>query len=139
MNIYTLDAFPLVSDEAHSSVGFSFYYDPLLERRQGILVYESQRDFLSTPRSFVIVRVELGDEALFCAKGDLLSDEQLVWLKTQPYGLYCLANSEYCATEDGQHFICYSPKVIFEFCAEQIFLLKTVYGAQSVVEVLRTA
>lgn len=136
MNLHLVESYPAVCDQEHSSVGFSFFYNDVHDVREGLLVYEAQRDFLSTPRAFVRLRVELGNEVLFCSGGNLLTDDQLAHLKTLPYGLYGVSGSEYCASEKGRHYVCYSPKVIFEFCAEQIFLLNTVYGCHSVQNAL---
>lgn len=131
MAITAVKKYPQISDQAGSTVSFALCHD-----NTAFAVYEGQRDFLSTPKPFVVLKVRFDAEPLICSGGQLLSAAQWEDLQKKDYGLYLVSESELCQSTNESHWVCYSPELTLEFCAIDVAVEKTLYHQASVFTAL---
>lgn len=134
MSLHYINTLPKVCDQQECTVAFCLY-----DTRAALVVYEGYREFLSTPRSFVVLRVQLTREAMICTGGNLLTDFQWSELQTRDYGLYQVQDSELSSADGAHHWICHCPDLTLEFCAEAVTLIGTRYHQSSVFVALQQA
>lgn len=114
-HVQPISDLPPIADDAGSNVSFCLNDEGVLW-----LAYEVRRDFLSAPRLFNILRVDLAEEALIATGGQYLNDLQWEALRKSGYGVYRVDGGELIENEHELHLVCYTPKQLLECCALQV-------------------
>ena len=129
MKLEILQSYPLISAEPSSSFAFYVTTETLC------LVYEAERDFLSTPRPFVVVRAQLNDDAELHLNHTTLSEKEAERLALSGFGVYYDSLSESSLT----HLFFYSPQMTLECLAVGLQPTTTLYHHSDVHSALRHA
>ena len=129
MKLEALKSCPPVSAEQNSTLAF------YVARQELCLVYEAERDFLSTPRAFVVVRAQLDSDAELHLNHTTLSEPEAAFLASNAYGVYCNTLSE----APFKHLFFYSPKMTLECIAIGLQPITTLYHHNDVRSALKHA
>ncbi|WP_430461599.1 hypothetical protein ACQUQU_02130 [Thalassolituus sp. LLYu03] len=122
-----LNEFPSVAADTDS--GFSFLYRAGSEEQPHLLVYESERDFKSVPRTFIVVAiVALDTDAV---ELNIDADD----IPAEP-GVYHWPDSDACDGDDQLHFLLVTPQRNFEALAHKATVTARLYHARDTGDAL---
>lgn len=101
----------------------------LATARETFIVYERERDFLSAPRAFIIVRLDASANVVV---GASYADEE------QWRALEQLANGVYCyVTPNGARFVFYGEEQTVDVQTDNLNLAAEIYGCHTPLEALQ--
>ena len=99
-----------------------------------VISYERERDFLSAPKAYVILRASFAGEALMTLGNCQLNDEQWDELQQSPHGIYFFEN-----TFDSDNYplcIFYSATQLLELQSASLEKITEIYHQPSVSDAL---
>lgn len=93
------------------------------------VVYERERDFLSAPRAFIVVRLEASANVVIGAS--YADEEQWQALEQQPNGVYCYV------TANGARFVFHGEEQTLDVQTDSLNLAAEIYGCHTPLEALQ--
>ncbi len=120
--------FPLFCTQPATVLSFAFTHKGL------VLSYDRERDFLSAPKAYVVLRASFINEPLMTLGNCQLSDEQWDALQQSPHGIYFFENT----FDADNHPLCifYSATQLLELQSATLEKITEIYHQPSVSDAL---
>lgn len=99
-----------------------------------VIAYERERDFLSAPKAYVILRANFTDEPVMTLGNCQLNDEQWDALQQSPHGIYFFENT--FDADNNPLCIFYSATQLLELQSATLEKITEIYHQPSVSEAL---